>query len=233
MHLLKIPLISFAGVLIGAQIAPADTLHGFCVSPTPACSDNGTITPTDTNPPTFGFSSSGTEKGNFELILLVPNNEDVSPTSFSLKLNGTNVTNTPVTSSLFSSTAFTSGTLETYLGLSYTPSNPLSAFLPSTQAVDSNATGYYVYTFLFGMETGNPKNQGTAPTFSVASGSLLLGSVFLGLERNTSGVFAATPPSGAIIENHAPPPLSSVPEPATVGFVAFGLAAALWIRKRR
>lgn len=219
-------------LFINIQIAAADTLHGFCVAPAPACTDNGTITPTSANPPTFGFNSSGRTKGNFELLLLVPNNEDTSPASYSLNINGLNVTNTPESSTLFSSTAFTSGKLGTYLGLSYTPDNPLSAFLPSTQTLDSGATGYFVYTFLFGAETGNPKDEATAPTFSIASGSVLLGSVFVGLELNSKGtVFGSTPSSAAILETHAPGPV--VPEPATAGLLACGLGAALWVRSRR
>lgn len=223
-------LLFLAGAFAGAQIAAADTLHGFCVSPTPACTDNNTITPTNTNPPKFGFQSSGTTEYNFELLLLVPNNEDMTPGSFSMTINGTNVTNTSRTSHLFSSTAFTSNTLGGYLGLLYNPDEPLSSLLPSTQAVDSGATGYYVYTFLFGMETGNPKNTSTAPTFSITSGSLPLGSEFLGLELNSDGVQGSTPPSGAIIEDA--PPTPTVPEPATAGFVGFGLVAAAWFSKR-
>lgn len=218
----------------GAQLAVADTLHGFCVSPTPACSDNGTITPTSTNPPNFGFNSSGTTMGNFELIALVPNVLDTAPTSYSLTLNGTNVTNTPVTSTLFNTSAFASGKLETYLGVSYTPSNPLDAFLPSTQAVVPGATGYYVYLFNFGAETGNPKDQATAPTFSVSSGTVDIGTVFLGLQFNgsdifTGTIFGATPPSGAILETGAPTP---VPEPATFGVLGAGLLCLLFSAKR-
>jgi hypothetical protein len=221
------------GSLAGS--AMADTLHGFCVSPAPACSDNGNITPTNANPPHFGFGSSGSTEGNFELMLLVPNNEDASPSTYSLTIDGTNVNNASVSSTLFSTTAFTgSGTkLGTYLGASYTPSNPLSAFLPYTQAVDSGATGYYVYLFNFGKETGNPKNNATAPTFSIASGAVDSGSVFLGLEFTgsnifTGNIFGATPPSSAILENGAPP---SVPEPATLGLLGSALLGLGLTRK--
>ena len=227
--------VAFAAFITGHALA--DTLHGFCVNPAPACTDNNTITPTNTNPPDFGFNSSGTTQGNFELIALIPNNEDASPSTYSLKLNGTNVASAAVSSTLFSTTAFTTGKLEDYLGVSYTPSNPLSAFLPSTKAVDSGATGYYVYLFNFGAETGNPKNQGTAPTFNAAIGSVDLGSVLLGLEFSgnsvfTGRIFGATPPSGAIIEDGAPPP--SVPEPASFGLVGLVLLLCVgWTRFRR
>lgn len=215
-------------IALGAgQAAFADTLHGFCVSPTPTCTDNGTITPTSTNPPDFGFRSSGTTQGNFELILLVPNNEDASPSTYSMTVKGTNVTNTPVSGTLFSSTAFTSGTLANYLGLSYTPPNPISAWLPSTDAVDAGATGYYVYTFNFGAETGNPKNDSTAPQFSIGSGTVELGSLLLGLELNTDGVYGATSSSGTLIENGDP-----TPEPADLGLVGCGLVGLGWVRRK-
>lgn len=228
--------------LFGALTAgPAlsDTLHGFCVSPAPACADNGNITPTSTNPPDFGFQSSGTTQGNFELLLLVPNNADVSPSTYSLSVNGTNLTNTLVSSSLFSATAFTSGKLDGnpggYLGVSYSPSNALSAFLPNTQAVDAGATGYYVYLFNFGAETGDPKNQGTAPIFTIASGTVDVGSIFLGLEFTgsnifTGNIFGASQPTGAILV--ADPSSASVPEPATLGLVGLVLLGLGLARKR-
>lgn len=213
--------VCFASLLcLSGSLAFGDTLHGFCISPTPACNDNGTITITKTNPPSFGFvADPGKNKYDFELLFLAPDNEDVTPGTFSLTLNGTNVTNTSVTSALFKPVAFTSGKLEDYLGLSYTPSNPLSAFQPSTRAVDLGASGYYIYTFDFGNETGNSKKQSTAPQFSLSSGSIPLGSVFLGLEWSGRDVVGATPPSGAIIVD-----ASSVPEPASSAFALVGLA---------
>jgi hypothetical protein len=215
-------------VCLDMQVMNGDTLHGFCVAPTPACIDNGTVTPTSTNPPIFGFQSSGTTQGEFELVLLAPNNEVVSPATFSLKIDGSNVANAAATSTLFSATAFTNGKLENYLGLSYTPSNPLNHYLPLTQSVDALATGYYVYTFNFGTETGNPKNVNTAPTFSLDGGVLPLGSLLFGLELNGDQVVGATTPSGAILETKNP----AVPEPASAGLVGAALVGCYLIRKK-
>jgi hypothetical protein len=224
---------------LAIQVGNADTLHGFCVSPTPTCSDNGTVTPTGTNPPNFGFNSSGTTMGDFELLLLAPNNEVSSPSTFSLTIAGTNVATASAASSLVNTTAFTGGKLESVLGLSYTPSNPLSAWLPSTESIDTGATGYFVYTFWFGAETGNPKDQATAPTFKITSGSLPLGSIFAGLQfatGSTTSVIGSTPPSAAIfVSGKGPsPPPPSVPEPTSAGLLLTGLAASVCvIRKRR
>jgi PEP-CTERM motif len=224
----KIVLLFLPIVCLNMQVMNADTLRGFCVSPTPTCTDDGTITPTSANPPNFGFQSSGTTQGEFELVLLAPNNDIVSPGAFSLKIDGSNVTKASATSTLVSTTAFTSGKLENYLGLSYTPSNPLNHYLPLTQSVDALATGYYVYTFNFGMEAGDPKNINTAPTFSLDGGILPLGSLLFGLEFNGDQVLGATTPSGAILETKNP----AVPEPATAGLLGAALVGCYFIRKK-
>jgi len=54
--------ISLAALVLAlgfAGVAQADALHGFCVSPTPVCSDNGAITPVNSNLPVFGFGNAG------------------------------------------------------------------------------------------------------------------------------------------------------------------------------
>ncbi len=49
------------------------------------------------------------------------------------------------TATLFSATAWTSGTLESFVGFPATPANPIGSYLPSTQALDPGATGFFVY----------------------------------------------------------------------------------------
>jgi hypothetical protein len=224
----KIVLLFLPIVCLNMQVMNADTLHGFCVSPTPTCTDDGTITPTSANPPNFGFQSSGTTQGEFELVLLAPNNEIVSPGAFSLKIDGSNVTKASATSALVSTAAFTSGKLENYLGLGYTPSNPLNHYLPLTQSVDALATGYYVYTFNFGMETGDPNNVNTAPRFSLDGGILPLGSLLFGIELNDGQVVGATIPSGAVLETKQP----AVPEPASAALVGAALLGCYFSKRK-
>src|SRR5436305_10957621 len=71
----------------------APTLHGFCTvtSGTSVCQDNGTNTPTPTDPPVFGFSASpGPATGDLLLAILIPNNDAVpSPLTVSGYLSGT------------------------------------------------------------------------------------------------------------------------------------------------
>jgi hypothetical protein len=224
----KVGLLFLPIVCLHVQLMNADTLHGFCIAPTPTCTDNGTITPTSANPPNFGFQSSGTTQGEFELVLLAPNNEIVSPGAFSLKIDGSNVSKASATSALVSTTAFTTGKLENYLGLSYSPSNPLNHYLPLTQSVDALATGYYVYTLNFGIETGDPKNANTAPKFSLDGGILPLGSLLFGIELNDGQVVGATIPSGAILETKQP----AVPEPASAGLMGAALVGCYLISKK-
>src|SRR6516164_1001187 len=134
-------------VVLAASAAYADTLHGYCVPPAAACTDNGTITPTGDNPPYFAFSYAGNlnnAHGDFWLIGLVADNQN---NGFSLNLNGTNTTNPSASASLVIGTEWNSGFLSAYLLAQGGPftfphnSHPLDAYLPSTQAVDPGANG--------------------------------------------------------------------------------------------
>src|SRR5215831_16534422 len=80
-----------AGLLIALFSGPAAaTLHGYCAPPT-QCVDNGTNSPTSTNPPfQFGFTTSpGPTTGDLWVDVLVPNNEVSNPSSMSFALTGT------------------------------------------------------------------------------------------------------------------------------------------------
>src|SRR6185437_2607509 len=111
------------------------TLHGFC-SLGDSCTDNGTNTPTNQNPPVFAFATSGqSDSGTLLIDILIPDNI-AAPGSFSISpfsstpAAGTNLTGT---ANLFSTTAWTgtggqSGFLDGYLGISSSPSNPIGAY---------------------------------------------------------------------------------------------------------
>ena len=120
-------------------VANVEDLQGYCAG-AGQCIDNGTNSPTNTNPPSnFGFTiSPRPQTGDLSIDVLVPNNEP-KPANFALTgtLSGT--------ATLFSAVPWTSGNLDAYLGLSAAPANPIGAYLPSTQALDPGATGFFVF----------------------------------------------------------------------------------------
>jgi hypothetical protein len=124
------------------------------------------------------------------IAVLVPNNENVGIGSFGI----TGATST--TASLVSSTPWTSGQLDAYLGINASTANPIGASLPSTQALDPGATGFFVYAAKAGAQTlagpGGPPNQ----LFDITA--LPSASYLLGFEDMGAAGIEATANSGAI-----------------------------------
>ncbi|HVZ69540.1 MAG TPA: PEP-CTERM sorting domain-containing protein [Rhizomicrobium sp.] len=215
--------------------ASADTLHVFCTSPTPACLDNGDITPTSTNPPTFGFEHKppGKGAGTFYLEVLIPN-DVLNADSLSIAISGTNTFVSSLTPGVFSSIAWVSGQLDTYLGIAASPTNPIGAYLPLTQFYDPSATGYFVYQYNFGAV-----NFGTNdPTFST-SFVFPVGTVINAFLKETSckkdvctDSWTATANSASLLitDGRTPPPL---PEPATLSLLGAGLIGMRYLRRKR
>jgi hypothetical protein len=198
------------------------TLHGFCSVAAP-CPDttNGTIanSPTSVNPPEFGFATSGqSDSGTFYVAILTPDNL-AAPGSFTFTgyLTGT--------ASLYSSTPWTSGQLETYLGgLDASPANPIGGYLPATQAYDPTADGFYVFWAAISGTTTLPGNTGTNDSYlSTLGQSLAPGSYIVGFLQQDDD-YGATANSGAIFETAPPPP--ALPEPSTWAMMLLGFGAA-------
>jgi hypothetical protein len=107
------PALVGALALLGVFALPGSaqaTLHGFCAG-TGQCIDNGTNSPTSSNPPaSFGFTTSpGPTSGDLLIDILTPDNQTAGP---SFSLTGTS----SATATLFSTTPWTSGALDAYLG---------------------------------------------------------------------------------------------------------------------
>jgi len=181
-----------------------DPLHGYCAG-VGQCIDNGTNSPTSNNPPVdFGFTvSPGPASGSqYMKDILTPNNVSAGP-SFTL-------TGPSGTATLVSATPWTSGTLAAYLGdvPGASPNNPIGAFLPSTQALDPGATGFFVYAANFGPITlQSTSNPNVSPLENITSGHLPQGSyivAFLNEGTAANPNWVATANSGAIFETAVP-----------------------------
>ena len=190
------------------------TLHGFCDTLAP-CPDNGTNAPTSVNPPDFGFSAGGhSATGDLMIDILVPDN--VSNPSTTYTISGPLVGASTFTASLFSMTAWTSGQLDAYLGISASPTNPIGAYLPSAQTFQPSANGFFVYAADLGTQT-LPSNSG-ATNFDLLTlnKGLLQGSYVVAFLDSSN----ATANSGAILETGMP----STPEPSTWAMLLLGFA---------
>jgi hypothetical protein len=213
--------------LLGTGSAWADALHGVCLSPTPACSDNGTVTPVTSQTPNYGFTiSPGPQTGELLVVTLIPDNV-AGAGSESFSVNGSSAT-------LFNSTPWTSGFLAAYLGGSATPKNPIGAYLPTTDSFDSGATGYFVYTTLLSGTLTDPSDPGATLALSDGSFVLPLGTSIVGFfEASGSDDVVATANSAQLsIEGGGTPP-TGVPEPGSLMLMGAGFLSMAGIVRRR
>ncbi len=213
--------------------AQAVTLHGFCSTANP-CTDNGTNTPTSVDSPNFGFSASpGPATGTVFIDILVPDNVTL-PASYTI--SGPFVAPSTFTASLFSSTPWTSGKLDSYLGISASPENPIGAYLPSTIPLQPTATGFYVFQANLGTKT-LPSNSGASNDDLMTTGPGLFAGSYVVAFIKQMGAYGATANSGAILETGSPMGRGGdTPEPATWALMLMGfggVGAALRARRRR
>lgn len=225
-----------AAILLGLTAALScgqivqDPLHGCFGS---NCNDNGTNTPTSINPlPQFEFTaSSGPLSGDFLIDVLVPDNEQTVGMAFTITGSQT-AANNPSTASLFSTTDWTSGNLDTYLNINASPNNPIGAYLPSTKTYDALATGFSVYQADLGQNTLPPPGSPlSGPLLTLGGSPLPQGSYIVAFLLGTTMGNVATANSGALFETGTPPTPSAVPEPTSwllFATLALGLVGMRW-----
>jgi len=215
-----------AAALACTAAASADALHGFCSDCAVDSMIGGvSVTSTGTNPlSNFGFWSGGPSglMGDYMVDILTPDNGGAAPSIMYSVSGGANGT---ATAGLFSTSAWTSQNtkLDAYLGISASPQNPLGAWLPATQTLDSGAKGYWVFQANLGTNTLGTKS-GTGAMLSLGS-SIPAGSVIVAFLSGGAGKATATANSSALFATTggSGPAPSGVPEPGLLTLLASGL----------
>jgi hypothetical protein len=234
-------LLTVGAAPVWAQDLP-DPLHG-CIIGT-NCGDNGIVTPVNANPlPNFTFTASaGPLTGDFLVEILIPD-DAANAASLSFSISGTsggagdNTTIGPVSSALMGH--WTGGNLGDFLGLSASPNNPISAWLPYTQAHgDAGANGFDVYQVDLGVnELQSPSNP-TMPVLTLAGSDLPIASLLTAFLSQGSS-YISTANSGAIFEESAPGGVGTLNAPVAelysivmLGTILLGMGAAMKKRLR-
>jgi len=176
----------------------------------------------------FGFyDAGGPATGTDIVVFLSPTNLG---SNFTVVQVGTGL-NPIGSANLFSNTEWTSGFLDTFLGLSATPKNPFSNYGGPT-GIDNTVNGFFVYELTLFSQTLNPQG-GSNPLFSfLPSGGFPNNPGQAGLTTGdfvldflcTGATCIGTPNSEALGVG--------VPEPSSLALMLLGVGLLFVMRKR-
>lgn len=219
-----------------------DVLHLTCAG----CVTNGTLLVSAGTPAFQVWRAPDTNGGlttppQLVLVAFVPGNSSLS---FQFTNTGSPATNSPVTATLFSSTAWTSGDFYDYLVINKTggPAAPISAFMPPPSG------GFFVYQANMGGSSWSFAgcDSGTPCGDFGSSIDLPVGSVLYAYALNGSTYTYTTPGKNGHTYSFAPgadvqdavAPSSSIlitltPEPASMMLLGAGLLGVFGVRKLR
>jgi hypothetical protein len=206
-----------------------DPLHGQCNGTGgQTCTDTGVVTPLG-NSTTYGFTiSPGPQTGDLRIVILLPDNYTAPAGGFAI---------TPTINATIAQGGadWNTGDLDTFLGISASPSNPIGAYLGLAQGLDPLAAGFFVFVADLGSTTIPDNSNASSVTgeFTLPSGlGSDLGAFIVGFcGTGCTKPFVATANSGALIVNGTATVPS--PEPGSLTFLGAGLLGLALLAGRR